>query len=101
MAKQADVGFQADLARRLKAARALSGKKVRDVALELGYSDEKLYRFERGEQIPDALELAEIAHATGQPIHFFFGGETSLPQGEGAVLQQTRPSVKRRPRKVA
>jgi transcriptional regulator with XRE-family HTH domain len=101
MAKQADVGFQADLARRLKAARALSGKKVRDVASELGWSDEKLYRFERADQIPDALELAEIAQATGQPIDFFFGGETSRPQDEGPVLQQSEPPVKRRGKAAA
>lgn len=86
MANQETVDFQADLARRLKAARALSGKKVREVAREIGWSEEKLYRFERGEQVPDAIELAAIAGATAQPIGFFYGGETSQPRDQGAVI---------------
>lgn len=77
--------LQAELGRRVRAARALSGKKVREVAAELGWSDEKLYRLERGAQVPDALELAAIAGATGQPIDFFLPPITS-EAAEGDVL---------------
>lgn len=75
-----------ELARRLKAARALSGKKVRDLARELGWSDEKVYRLESGKQIPDALELSAIAAATNQSVDYFFGKTTSSAEAEDAVL---------------
>ena len=79
------------LARRLKAARALSGKKVRELANELGWSDEKLYRFERGQSIPDALDLAAIASATGQSMEFLFLGITSAePQEQGTLPERGR-----------
>jgi transcriptional regulator with XRE-family HTH domain len=94
MGKTADVDIQAVLARRLKAARALSGKKVRDLAGELGWSDEKLYRLERGTQIPDALELSEIAAATNQPLDFFLGDASSAAEREGAVLTDQAVAVK-------
>jgi transcriptional regulator with XRE-family HTH domain len=68
-----DLDLTLALARRLKAARALSGKKVRELADELGWSQEKLYRFERGEQEPRALELAAIAGATGASAEFLLG----------------------------
>ena len=77
------------LARRLKAARALSGKKVRELADELGWADEKLYRLERGVQVPDALELAAIAARTGVAFDFFFG--TASP-GNGASILSPVPA---------
>lgn len=73
-----------DLARRIKAARNLSGKKVRELADEFGWSSEKVYRLERGDQVPDALELVAIATATGQPLDFFL--PTTSQAGNGAVL---------------
>jgi transcriptional regulator with XRE-family HTH domain len=75
-----------DLARRLRAARTLSGKKAPELAHDLGWSTQKIYRFEQGRQVPDVLELREIAEATGQNVDFFLG--TSESQGEGAVLTQ-------------
>lgn len=83
------------LARRLKAARALSGKKVRELADELGWSDEKLYRLERGDQVPDALELAAIAAATGQPVVFLLGQASSSGDGGERTLPPPLPAVKR------
>jgi transcriptional regulator with XRE-family HTH domain len=76
-----------DLARRLRAARTLSGKKVSELAQDLGWSNQKIYRFEQGRQVPDVLELTEIAEATGQAVDFFLGG-TPSPLGEGRVIQR-------------
>ena len=75
------------LARRLRAARHLSGRKVPELARDLGWSPEKIYKLEQGRQVPDALELAGFARATGQPIGFFFGGASSTA-AEGEVLTQ-------------
>lgn len=91
-----DVGsddLQAELARRVRAARALSGKKARELALELGWSPAKLYRAERGEQVLDALELAAYAHATGQEVGFFFGASLDRP-AEGPTLPLLPDTVK-------
>lgn len=58
--------------------------KVRDVAERLGWSSEKVYRFERGEQVPDAIELAALAALHRQPYEFFFG--TTSADGGAEVL---------------
>lgn len=80
------------LARRLKAARILSGKDVPELAAEIGVSKRTYWRMERGDRLPDALELERVAAATGQPIDFFFGtsgdDETpTLPLLPGAVKE--------------
>lgn len=64
------------LPRRLKAARALAGLDIPDLAKATGYSTDKLYRFERG-QVPDALELAALAKALGQPVSYFLEPEAA------------------------
>lgn len=84
-----------ELARRIKAARALTGKKVRELAGELGWSQDKLYKVERGDQVPDALELAAIADATGQPVGFLLGQTSSLGVQERGTLPLPLPVVKR------
>ena len=62
-----------DLGRRLRAARTLSGKKVPELARELGWSADKIYRLETGKQEPHALDLAAFARATRQELEFFLG----------------------------
>jgi len=83
---QSDLTDQRDLAvglaRRVRGARHLSGKKAPEFARECGWSVEKLYKIEQGRQVPDALELDLIARATGQPVEFFYG--TTSPSGDGA-----------------
>lgn len=81
MGQPSDLDLSSALARRLKAARALSGKKVRELADELDWSSEKVYRLERGDQLPDALELAAMAAATNQSVDFLLGGDASLAAG--------------------
>lgn len=63
------------LPRRLKAARALAGLGVAEVAARLDWSPDKLYRFERGDQVPNAVELAAFATATGQTVAYFLNEE--------------------------
>jgi transcriptional regulator with XRE-family HTH domain len=69
-----------EFGQRLKASRNLSGKKVKELAQELGWDPHKVYRLEAGAQIPDALELADYAAATGVDIDFFYGAS---PDGSG------------------
>lgn len=95
MESPAHVDLPAELPRRLKAARILAGLKARDLARTLGWSEEKVYRLERGAQVPDVVELSQIAATTGQPVDYFF--ETTPSPGNDAVtttsegrLQQDR-----------
>jgi transcriptional regulator with XRE-family HTH domain len=82
------------LPRRLKAARALADLKVADVASACGWTADKVYRFERGAQVPDAVELHALAQVLGRPVSWLLGtssdtngadGTRSEPQLEGAV----------------
>jgi transcriptional regulator with XRE-family HTH domain len=84
-----------DLARRLKAARVLSGKKVGEIASELDWSTQKLYRLESGSQVPDALELAAFAAATGQSVGFLLGEAPSALPHEQLTLPGPLPGVNR------
>jgi len=59
------------LPRRLKAARALAGLTMVELGKATDLSTDKLYRFERGDQVPDALELGALAVATGQTVGYF------------------------------
>lgn len=80
------------LARRVRAARALSGKEVREIAPDVGLSERAYYRLEAAERDCSALELEDIARETGQPIEFFF---PSLAAGDGAgTLSPTPDQVK-------
>jgi transcriptional regulator with XRE-family HTH domain len=65
--------LEEDLARRINAAQALSGKRTEELATELGWHISKLWRVKRGDQVPDAIELNQVAAATGVPLDFFFG----------------------------
>lgn len=65
------------LPRRLKAARALSGMTVLKLSEETGIATHSLYRYERGDYVPDAVEIAAIATATGQTIGFFLEEEAA------------------------
>jgi transcriptional regulator with XRE-family HTH domain len=88
--------LQAALARRLKAARTLSGKSVAELARELGWSGDKVYRFERGARLPDALEVAAIAVATSQSVEFLLlGGPPREP--EAGTVSPHEPAVNRVP----
>ncbi len=82
--------LRVDLGRRVRAARTLSGKKVPELAHDLGWRTERVYRTEQGKSFPDAFELARIAEATGQPIDFFYEGITS-PAAEAEVLTHSDP----------
>lgn len=77
------------LARRLRAARALSGKEVADLAPEVGVSKRTYWRLENGDREPTALELERIAKATGQSIGFFLGATSS--DGEPRSLPPPLP----------
>jgi transcriptional regulator with XRE-family HTH domain len=81
--------LEVDLARRIKAAQELSGKKTKTLARDLGWDISKLLRIRRGDQVPTAIELHAIAAATGQPLNFFFGA-SSVADGTdgGASLAQ-------------
>jgi transcriptional regulator with XRE-family HTH domain len=67
------------LARRVRAARALSGKEVAELAAEVGVSKRTYWRLEKGDREPTALELERIAEATGQSLDFFFGASSLSP----------------------
>lgn len=57
--------------RRIKVARAMADMTTADLAAAANLSRHQVWRFERGEQIPNAVELAQIAEATGQTLAFF------------------------------
>lgn len=76
-----NLDLESQLARRLKAARVLSGKSAREVADEAGISKRKMWRFESGDQVPDALELDAIATATGQSVEYLLGRTSSEGNG--------------------
>jgi len=79
------------LARTLRAARALSGKEVREIALDVGLSERAYYRLESGGRLPNALELEDIARATGQAIGFFFPpASLAAEDGTGTVTPSPR-----------
>lgn len=82
------------LARRLKAARALSGKKLAQVAREVGIHERTLQRLERGDRPPTVPELEAIAEATGQSIEFFFGASLAAVEGERGTVSRRREVVK-------
>lgn len=50
-----------------------------EAAQSLGWHPEKLYRLERGAQVPDALELAALAAAFEQPLDYFLGSTSYSP----------------------
>ena len=82
------------LARRIRAARALSGKEVAELAPAAGLSKRTWWRLEHGDREPVVSELGRIAEATGQRLSFFFGasfedeGEPVLPPRLGEVNQE-------------
>jgi len=82
-----------ELATRIRAARVLSRKKVPELAQEIGWSVKRLYRVERGDSAPSAVELAAIAEATGQPLDFFYGN-TSPVEPNGATISRSTGGVK-------
>lgn len=63
----------------------LSGKKVPELSAEIGCSVKTLYRIERGQAVPDALDLAALAKATDQSVEFFYEGVTSPAAPNGAA----------------
>jgi transcriptional regulator with XRE-family HTH domain len=65
------------LPRRLRAARALAGLKVAEVADKCGWTPAKQYLFESGSQVPSAIELAALAKVTGQPVSYFIAEEAA------------------------
>lgn len=100
--KSSTTDMATDLARRLRAARVLSGKKVPELAKELrgiageqaSWSPEKVYKLEQGRQIPDALELADFARATGQSLDFFYGTTSPAATDERGTLSRSTGEVK-------
>lgn len=85
--------LQRELGRRVRAARALTGKKQADLADDLGWHPDKIGRIEGGKQVPDALELVALAEATGVAITFFFGASPGLEDG-ARTLPPPLPVVK-------
>ena len=65
------------LPRRLKAARALAGLEAAGLAEACGWSVDKIWRFERGDQVPNALELAALARHTNQSVAYFIDTEAA------------------------
>jgi hypothetical protein len=63
---------RAEVTRRLKAARILADLEVTAIAEKLGWKTDKVYRHERG-QIPDAVEIAAWANATGVSVEWLLG----------------------------
>lgn len=59
------------LALRLKIARLTAGLKVAELSEVTGISTHALYRYERGDYVPNAIELAALAKATGQTVAYF------------------------------
>lgn len=57
----------------------MSGRKVGEVAKDAGWHPERVYRFERGAQVPDALDLATLARVLEQPLDFFYGVTSNAP----------------------
>lgn len=67
--------------RRIKAARALAGLSVRELAERLddpGYGERTLRKIESGERPVRQLELREIARVCGLPYEFFTGDFAQL-----------------------
>jgi transcriptional regulator with XRE-family HTH domain len=75
-----------EVGRRIRAARVLSGKEVRELASEIGVSKRTMWSLERGERLPDLLEAERIANATGQTIEFLLGGTSVGDNQEGPTL---------------
>ena len=53
-------------------AKLLEGQNKSEVARELDISRETLYRWERGESVPDITELQRLAHTTGNEVRISF-----------------------------
>ncbi len=91
MTAEEERDLSVDLARRVRAARVLSGKKAPELARACGWSVEKLYKIEQGRQVPDALELVSLAVETGQSVEFFYGisspSDPTLPDQPVAVKE--------------
>lgn len=76
---------RAHLAGRLKTARKLANLKVAEAAAKVGWSWQKVYRLERGDQVPTAFELDAWATLTEQPLEFFLDS-TSLTGDDGTAI---------------
>jgi transcriptional regulator with XRE-family HTH domain len=66
---------KAEVAARIKSARAAKGWKQKHLAAEVNVEPITVSRWERGATTPDFDALALIAEATGKPLSYFLGEE--------------------------
>jgi transcriptional regulator with XRE-family HTH domain len=66
---------KAEVAARIKSARAAKGWKQKHLAAEVRVEPITVSRWERGATTPDFDALALIAEATGKPLGYFLGAE--------------------------
>jgi transcriptional regulator with XRE-family HTH domain len=66
---------KADVAGRIKSARAEKGWKQKHLAAEVSVEPITVSRWERGATTPDFDALALVAEATGKPLSYFLGEE--------------------------
>jgi transcriptional regulator with XRE-family HTH domain len=77
------VESKAQVAERIKAARAAKGWKQKHLAAEVSVEPITVSRWERGATTPDFDALALIAEATGRPLSYFLGGDEAPAESPG------------------
>lgn len=70
---------KAEVAARIKSARAEKGWKQKHLAAEVRVEPITVSRWERGATTPDFDALALIAEATGKPLSYFLADEKPAP----------------------
>ena len=80
------------LGERIRAARAEKGWKQKHLAAQVNVEPITVSRWERGATSPDLEVISHVAEATGKPLSYFVGEETSRGPW------QVRPPWKRRHR---
>lgn len=76
------------LGQRLREARGPTARA--DLALALGVHENTIGKFERGDSVPDAVQLLQLARITGQSVDWLIGGAvvavpSAVPVGTQAV----------------
>ncbi|MES2099137.1 MAG: cupin domain-containing protein [Pseudomonadota bacterium] len=77
---------------RVKHARMLAGKRMRDLADEVGYTESMISKIESGRVVPPLAMLQKIVVALGRDMSSFFGSDISSP---GIVLRSGQRAVLR------
>ena len=71
---------KAEVAARIKSARAEKGWKQKHLAAEVRVEPITVSRWERGATSPDFDALALVAEATGKPLSYFLGEDEQVAQ---------------------